>query len=144
MKDAYEQFIMINSLHLISYLKKMAQSQFTRGIYKSQLLKCTNLSKFAIFQILSKIGISRDREHFLPWPKNLGYKIWNIVLMTIKPYKIWILLKLKLKNGNQKIARVGYVKFTLIEKVFFKKAKKPKLFFTEHCIQVKMSCCSQQ
>ena len=29
--------------------------------------------------------------------------------MTIKPYKIWILLKLKLKNGNQKIVRVGYV-----------------------------------
>ena len=35
--------------------------------------------------------------------------------MTIKPYKIWILLKLKLKNENQKISRVGYVKFTLIE-----------------------------
>ena len=35
--------------------------------------------------------------------------------MTIKPYKIWILLKLKLKNGNQKIVRAGYVKFTLIE-----------------------------
>ena len=35
--------------------------------------------------------------------------------MTIKPYTIWIFLKLKLKNGNQKIARVGYVKLTLIE-----------------------------
>ena len=35
--------------------------------------------------------------------------------MTIKQYKIWILLKLKLKNGNQKIASVGYVKFTIIE-----------------------------
>ena len=29
--------------------------------------------------------------------------------MTIKPYKIWMLLKLKLKSGNQKIVRVGYV-----------------------------------
>ena len=35
--------------------------------------------------------------------------------MNIKPYKIWILLKLKFKNGNQKIVRDGYVKFTLIE-----------------------------
>ena len=36
-------------------------------------------------------------------------------LMNLKPYKIWILLKLKLKTGNQKIARVGYEKFTLIQ-----------------------------
>ena len=43
-------------------------------------------------------------------PKNRVY-----YLMTIKPYKIWILLKLKLKNGNQKIAHVGYVNFKLIE-----------------------------
>ena len=28
-------------------------------------------------------------------------------LMTIKPYKIWILLRLKLKNGKQKIVPVG-------------------------------------
>ena len=35
--------------------------------------------------------------------------------MTIKQYKIWILLKLKLKDGYQEIVRVGYVKFTLIE-----------------------------
>ena len=42
-------------------------------------------------------------------PKNRVY-----YLMTIKPYKIWILLKLKLKNGSQKIVHVGYVKFTLI------------------------------
>ena len=28
---------------------------------------------FAIVQIVGKIGISRDREYFLPWPKNLGY-----------------------------------------------------------------------
>ena len=54
--------------------------------------------------------------------------------MTIKPYTIWIFLKLKLKNGNQKIARVGYVKFTFIEYVFFKNVKKPKLFFTEQVI----------
>ena len=64
----------------------------------------------------------------------LGPKIWDILPDDDKTIQIWILLKLKLKNGNQKIARVGYVKFTLIEKVFFKKAKKPKLFFTEHCI----------
>ena len=49
--------------------------------------------------------------------------------MTIKQYKIWILLKLKLKNGYQEIVRVGYVKFTLIEQVFFKKTKKSELFF---------------
>ena len=30
MKDPYEQFIMINSLHLISYLKQMDQSQIHR------------------------------------------------------------------------------------------------------------------
>ena len=36
-------------------------------------------------------------------------------VMTIKPYKIWTLLKLKLKNRNQKLAPVGYVKFTLIK-----------------------------
>ena len=48
---------------------------------------------------------------FLPWSKNVGYNY----LMTIKPYKIWMLLKLKLNNGNQKIVRAGYVKFTLIE-----------------------------
>ena len=35
--------------------------------------------------------------------------------MTMKLYKIWIRSKLKLKNGNQKIVRVGYVKFTLVE-----------------------------
>ena len=35
--------------------------------------------------------------------------------MTMKLYKIWILSKLELKNGNQKIVRVGYVKFTLVE-----------------------------
>ena len=52
--------------------------------------------------------------------------------MTIKPYKIWTLLKLK--NGNQKIVRVGYVKFTLIEHVFLKKVKKPELSFTDQVI----------
>ena len=30
--------------------------------------------------------------------------------MTIKPYKIWTLLKLKIKNENQKIVCVHYVK----------------------------------
>ena len=45
----------------------------------------------------------------------LGPKIGIYYLMSIKPNKIMILLKLKLKDGNQKIARVGYVKFTLIE-----------------------------
>ena len=55
--------------------------------------------------------------------------------MTIKPDKIWILLKLKLKNGNQKIVSVGYVKCTLIEYVFFKKVKKPELFFTKQVIR---------
>ena len=54
--------------------------------------------------------------------------------MTIKPEKIWILLKLKLKNGNQKIVRVGYLKCILIEYVFFKKFKKPELFFTKQVI----------
>ena len=48
-------------------------------------------------------------------------------LMTMKSYKIWILLKLNLKIGNQKIVCVGYVRFTLIEYVFFKKVKKPEL-----------------
>ena len=45
-------FIMINSLHLMSYLKKMAQSRFTwmRNI-------ATNPSQ------------RRDREYLLPWPK---------------------------------------------------------------------------
>ena len=43
----------------------------------------------------------------------LAQKFGIYYLITIKPYKIWILLKLQ--NGNQKIARVGYVKFTLIE-----------------------------
>ena len=45
----------------------------------------------------------------------LAQKFGIYYLITIKPYKIWILLKSKLQNGNQKIARVGYVKFTLIE-----------------------------
>ena len=48
--------------------------------------------------------------------------------MAIKPYKIWLLLKLKLKNENQKIFRAGYVKFTLIEQVFFKKVKSLNYF----------------
>ena len=30
-------------------------------------------TNFTIFQNLGKIGISRDREYFLPWPKNLRY-----------------------------------------------------------------------
>ena len=64
----------------------------------------------------------------------LGPKLEMYYLMTIKPFKIWIPLKLKLKNGNQKIARVDYVKFTLIEQVLFKKVKKPELFFTEQVI----------
>ena len=34
--------------------------------------------------------------------------------MTIKSYEIWILVKLKLKSGNQKIDCVGYLKFTMI------------------------------
>ena len=42
--------------------------------------------------------------------------------MIIKLYRIWILLKLRLKNGNQKIVLVGYVKFPLIEQDFLKKA----------------------
>ena len=29
--------------------------------------------------------------------------------MTKKLYKIWVFLKLKLKNGNEKNVRVGYV-----------------------------------
>ena len=45
----------------------------------------------------------------------LAQKFGIYYLMTIKPYKISILLKLKLKNGNQKFVRVGFVKFTLIE-----------------------------
>ena len=52
-----------------------------------------------------------DQRVFLTLAQKFG--ICN--LMTIKPNKIWILLKLELKNGNQKTARVGYVKFTLIE-----------------------------
>ena len=28
---------------------------------------------FAISQIRGKIGISWEREYFLPWPKNMGY-----------------------------------------------------------------------
>ena len=54
--------------------------------------------------------------------------------MTIKPYKICVLLKSKLKDGTHKIARVCYVKFTLIEQVYFKKVKKAELFFTEQVI----------
>ena len=65
--------------------------------------------------------------------------------MTIKQYKIWILLKLKLKNGNQKIVRVGYVKSTLMQQVFFKKVKKPELFFAEQVslYNVLKTLCSQ-
>ena len=33
-------------------------------------------TNFTIFQNLGKIGISRDREYFLPWPKNMGYITW--------------------------------------------------------------------
>ena len=32
-----------------------------------------NFSNSAIFQILGKIGISWDREYFLPCPKNMEY-----------------------------------------------------------------------
>ena len=45
----------------------------------------------------------------------LAQKYGIYYLMTIKQWKIWILLKLKLQNENQKIVRVGYVKFTMIE-----------------------------
>ena len=48
--------------------------------------------------------------------------------MIMRLYKSWILLKLRFKNGNQKNVRVGYVEFTLIEQVFFKK-NKPEIFF---------------
>ena len=44
---------------------------------------------------------------------------------------MWMLLKLKLKNGSQKMVCVGYVKSTLIQQVFFKKVKKPELLFAE-------------
>ena len=39
----------------------------------------------------------------------LGPKILDILPDDYKPYKIWILLKLKLKNANQKIARKVYI-----------------------------------
>ena len=66
------------------------------------------ISQFSSF--LVKLVYQRDRV-FLNLAQK--YEIYN--LMNIKPYKIWILLKLKFKNGNQKIVRDGYVKFTLIE-----------------------------
>ena len=65
---------------------------------------------FAISQIRGKIGISRERV-FL----TLAQKYGIYYLITIKPYKIWILLKLELKNGNEKIVRASYVKLTLAE-----------------------------
>ena len=48
--------------------------------------------------------------------------------MIMKLYKSWILLKSRFKNGNQKNVRVGYVEFTLIEQVFFKKKISLKYF----------------
>ena len=60
---------------------------------------------FTILQTFGKIGISRDREYFLPWSKKYGI----YYLMIIKTQKIWSLLKLRLRNGNHNKFRVGYV-----------------------------------
>ena len=38
----------------------------------------------------------------------MGERVF-LALAQNKSYKIWILFKLNLKNGNQKIIRVGYV-----------------------------------
>ena len=51
----------------------------------------------------------------------LDQKYGIYCVMIMKLYKSWILLKSRFKNGNQKNVRVGYVEFTLIEQVFFKK-----------------------
>ena len=85
-------FIMINSLHLMSYLKKMAQSRFTwmRNI-------ATNPSQRG------------DREYLLPWPKYGIYSLMtdrldNRNLMFFKKNSV----KAQFKAINERISEWAY------------------------------------
>ena len=81
----------------------------------NRVFKLNSDSRYNLRQIsqfsrsLVKSVYHGTESNFYLGPKNRVY-----YLMTIKPCKIWTLLKLKLKNGSQKIVHVRYVKFTLI------------------------------
>ena len=101
----------------------------------NRVFKLNSDSRYNLRQILQfSKSLIKSVYHGTGVFLTLAQKFGIYYLMTIKPYKIWIRLKLKLKGRNQKIVRVGFVNFTLIEQVFFKKVKKPELFFTEQVI----------
>ena len=52
----------------------------------------------------------------------VGPKTWDILADDYKTVKNLDTFKIKIKNGNQKFVRAGYIKFTLIELDFFKKS----------------------
>ena len=78
---------------------------------------------FASFQIKGKIVY-----HTTESISCLGPKIWDIIPDDYKTIGHLVILKFKLKNGNQKNNRVGQAKFPLIRQVFFNKTKKSELF----------------
>ena len=93
-------FIMINSLHLMSYLKKMAQSRFTwmRNI-------ATNPSQRG------------DREYLLPWPK---YGIYYLMTDRLDNRNLTFFkknsVKAQFKAINERISEQAY--FLNLDKQF--------------------------
>ena len=83
----------------------------TNRVFKLNSNSCYNLRQIWQFSR----SLVRSVYHGAESISCLSPKIWDILPDDYKTIKIWILLKLKLKNGIQKIVRVGYVKFTLTD-----------------------------
>ena len=107
--------ICMNNIRILATEMYKPINSLSRPIM-NRVFKLNSNSRYNLRQILKfsrslvKSYITGQRV-FLTLPQKYGI----YYLMIIKPYKIWILLKLKLKNENQKIVHVGHVKFTLIE-----------------------------
>ena len=109
-KDGSVSIHLRNIQILANEMYKLINNLSPPTVFKLKSDSCYNMRQTSQFS-RSLVKSVYNMEYIL----TLAQKYGIYYLMNIKPYKIWILLKLKLNNGNQKIVCIGYVKFTLIE-----------------------------
>lgn len=130
MKDAWELFIIIkcsfNELFekarsVLIHIKKiptLTNSKLSPPVINS-IFKPNSDSRCSLRQISPFfISFVRSVYHGAESIPYLGLKICDILPDDNKTKKNWDTFKIKNKNGNQKTARLSYVKFILIDQVF--------------------------